>query len=86
MSGSETTKTAPQLPTSTALSEASPQSLSDLMAMDPERMGERELTQIVAAMRAQREREASAAAAAPERPRARTTIPAQAPSAEDLGF
>lgn len=56
-----------EIPQSSALAEASIDSLGELMSRDPEGYSKQDLARVVAAMREQRERLAASAAAAPAR-------------------
>ncbi len=79
---------APPLPVSTALAEASPESLSELFSRDPEGYSTQDLDRVILALREQRARWA-ATASAPKPPR--SSKPAGANlvskvSLEDLGL
>jgi hypothetical protein len=75
------------LPQSDALAEASPTSLAELFARDPEGLSEPDLDRIIAELRAHRERLARADAA-PKPPRSRAVaMSAKAgANAEELGL
>jgi hypothetical protein len=78
------------IPHSTALAEASPESLSELMSRDPESYQKQDLQRVIAALRAQREKWAMAEGG-PKAPKpAKITGPGllqkSVKTAEELGF
>jgi hypothetical protein len=78
------------IPRSTALAEASPESLSELMSRDPESYQKQDIQRVIAALRAMREKWASAEGG-PKAPKApKITGPGllqkSIKTAEELGF
>ena len=65
---------APTLPQTNALAEASPESLSELMSRDPEKFSQRDRALVVAAFREQRKRFVAAEAAGQKAPRQSKTV------------
>lgn len=57
-----------EIPQSSALAEATIDSLGELMSRDPEGYSKQDLERVVATLRDQRERLAASAAAAPQKP------------------
>lgn len=81
-----------EIPQSTALAEATPDSLSECMSRDPEGFTRQDRDRIIEAYRAQRERAAAGEAAAPKAKakgfggKAGTAAEVAPMSAEDLGL
>lgn len=75
-----------EIPQSTALAEATTDSLTELMSRDPEGYSKQDLERIVAVMREQRDRLASTAASTPVRaPRGAAKVPVSLKSAVGIG-
>lgn len=84
------TDTPGPIPQSTALAEATPDSLSELFSRDPEGYQRQDLDKIIAELRAQRVRWEAAGAAAPQRaPKGQGKVPlgtSTTANAGDLGL